>query len=238
MSRTITFLLPRLSSYLLLLLLIGAATALKLRALPLRRGAAAVRPATFRPFRRLDVPEEVARKRSGGAVEVPPALLPRRPQQPSSSMPNDFQQQQQQQHSKTNGNTENDWWTKAKRGSNSNSKKERIVITDPHQLRRAVLDEKVPLKHVQVNLTVTESDAPVLLDHQVVQLLAQRFQSKSQPGARDDPYTLALCMEGGGMRGAVSAGMAAAIASLGLTDAFDKVYGSSAGSVIGAYMIR
>ena len=231
MSRTITFLLPRLWSF--LLLLIGVATALKLRALPLRRGAAAERPATFRPFRRLDVPEEVARKRSG-AVEVPPALLPRRPQQPSSSMPNDFRQQ----HSKTNGNTENDWWTKAKRGSNNNSKKERIVITDPHQLRRAVLDEKVPLKHVQVNLTVTENDAPVLLDHQVVQLLAQRFQSKSQPGARDDPYTLALCMEGGGMRGAISAGMAAAIASLGLTDAFDKVYGSSAGSVIGAYMIR
>jgi patatin-like phospholipase/acyl hydrolase len=43
---------------------------------------------------------------------------------------------------------------------------------------------------------------------------------------------------GGGMRGAVSAGMAAAIAGLGLTDAFDVIYGSSAGSVIGAYMVR
>jgi hypothetical protein len=32
--------------------------------------------------------------------------------------------------------------------------------------------------------------------------------------------------------------MAAAIAGLGLTDAFDVIYGSSAGSVIGAYMVR
>jgi predicted acylesterase/phospholipase RssA len=39
------------------------------------------------------------------------------------------------------------------------------------------------------------------------------------------------------MRGCVSAGMAAAIASLGLCDTFDAVYGSSAGSVIGSYMV-
>jgi hypothetical protein len=52
-----------------------------------------------------------------------------------------------------------------------------------------------------------------------------------------DNATLALSLEGGGMRGAVSAGMAAAIASLGLCDAFDAVYGSSAGSVVGAYMV-
>ena len=75
--------------------------------------------------------------------------------------------------------------------------------------------------------------------HAVIQLLASRFlDPDSFPGHRNDPHTLALCLEGGGMRGAVSAGMAAAIASLGLTDCFDKVYGSSAGSVIGAYMVR
>jgi hypothetical protein len=39
------------------------------------------------------------------------------------------------------------------------------------------------------------------------------------------------------MRGAVSAGMASAIASLGLCDSFDAIYGSSAGSVIGGYMV-
>mmetsp|Transcript_12235 Transcript_12235/g.22940 ORF Transcript_12235/g.22940 Transcript_12235/m.22940 type:complete len:507 (+) Transcript_12235:1-1521(+) len=39
------------------------------------------------------------------------------------------------------------------------------------------------------------------------------------------------------MRGAVSAGMASAIAVLGLSDVFDCIYGSSAGSVVGAYMV-
>jgi len=114
-------------------------------------------------------------------------------------------------------------------------------VTDAHQLRQKVLDDNIPLKQIAVDLAVTTNNTSagelLLQHHQVVQLLADRFQENSQPGARNDPYTLALCMEGGGMRGAVSAGMAAAIAALGLTDCFDKVYGSSAGSVIGAYMV-
>ncbi|KAL3909083.1 MAG: hypothetical protein SGILL_008231 [Bacillariaceae sp.] len=39
------------------------------------------------------------------------------------------------------------------------------------------------------------------------------------------------------MRGCVSAGMVAAIAALGLSDSIDKIYGSSAGSVVGAYFV-
>lgn len=39
------------------------------------------------------------------------------------------------------------------------------------------------------------------------------------------------------MRGCVSAGMIAAVSTLGLMDTFDAVYGSSAGSLIGAYAI-
>lgn len=39
------------------------------------------------------------------------------------------------------------------------------------------------------------------------------------------------------MRGAVSAGMAAAIKYVGLEDAFDVVYGSSAGAIVGAYFV-
>lgn len=39
------------------------------------------------------------------------------------------------------------------------------------------------------------------------------------------------------MRGCVSAGMIAAIYNLGLMDTFDAVYGSSAGSLVGAYAI-
>jgi hypothetical protein len=53
----------------------------------------------------------------------------------------------------------------------------------------------------------------------------------------DDGYRVALSIEGGGMRGCVTAGMVAAIHHLGLSDTFDVVYGSSAGTVIGAYFI-
>jgi predicted patatin/cPLA2 family phospholipase len=43
---------------------------------------------------------------------------------------------------------------------------------------------------------------------------------------------LGLAIEGGGMRGCVSAGMAAAIMGIGGMDAVDAVYGSSAGSLV------
>ncbi|KAL3793320.1 hypothetical protein HJC23_003830 [Cyclotella cryptica] len=52
-----------------------------------------------------------------------------------------------------------------------------------------------------------------------------------------DGYRVALAIEGGGMRGCVTAGMVAAIHHLGLEDTIDVVYGSSAGTVIGAYFI-
>lgn len=49
---------------------------------------------------------------------------------------------------------------------------------------------------------------------------------------------LALAIEGGGMRGVVSAGMVAALESHGYgPDLFDAVYGSSGGSINGAYFL-
>lgn len=51
------------------------------------------------------------------------------------------------------------------------------------------------------------------------------------------PPKVGLAIEGGGMRGCVSAGMVAAVSTLGLMDSFDAVYGSSAGSLVGAYAI-
>lgn len=39
------------------------------------------------------------------------------------------------------------------------------------------------------------------------------------------------------MRGCVAAGMAAALSELGLLESFDAVYGASAGSLIGAYLL-
>ena len=75
--------------------------------------------------------------------------------------------------------------------------------------------------------------------HDVLNLLHDRYRSKSTPGSRapDDTAILSLSIEGGGMRGAVSGGMAAAITCLGLGNAFDSVYGSSAGSIIGSYFV-
>lgn len=134
----------------------------------------------------------------------------------------------------------------AARSAISTSSSSIQVVTNVHELRHAVLDQNMPLKQIQVELPVhnnnTNSTNTNLQNHAVIQLLAARFRhaNHSFPGDRgpNDPYQLALCLEGGGMRGAVSAGMAAAIASLGLTNCFDSIYGSSAGSVIGAYMVR
>lgn len=71
----------------------------------------------------------------------------------------------------------------------------------------------------------------------VVALARRRREQGSKPGARSDSRRLALVIEGGGMRGIVSAGMAAAIEQLGLTDSFDEVYGASAGAFNAAFLI-
>ncbi|EKX38161.1 hypothetical protein GUITHDRAFT_115708 [Guillardia theta CCMP2712] len=74
-------------------------------------------------------------------------------------------------------------------------------------------------------------------NHAVLKILGDRLRSRSQPGKRGDKFKLGLVIEGGGMRGCVSAGMAAAIEHLGMQEAFDAIYGSSAGSLIGTYFV-
>lgn len=73
--------------------------------------------------------------------------------------------------------------------------------------------------------------------HPVVEVLAERLRGGSSPGQRRDPHRVALVLEGGGMRGVVSAGMTAALERLGLTPCFDLVVGSSAGALNGAALI-
>lgn len=73
--------------------------------------------------------------------------------------------------------------------------------------------------------------------HPVVEVLRERKASGSTPGARADGHRVALAIEGGGMRGVVSAGMTAALERLGLTPCFDLVVGSSAGAINGAALI-
>lgn len=73
--------------------------------------------------------------------------------------------------------------------------------------------------------------------HPVVELLHERSKAGSTPGRRTDQAKVGLAIEGGSMRGVVSAGMTAALEQLGLLNAFDAVYGSSAGAINGAYFI-
>jgi hypothetical protein len=61
------------------------------------------------------------------------------------------------------------------------------------------------------------------LRHPVLEAIWERARSGSKPGHRSDNYRIALAIEGGGLRGSVTAGMASAVTHLGLADAFDMV---------------
>jgi predicted patatin/cPLA2 family phospholipase len=76
-----------------------------------------------------------------------------------------------------------------------------------------------------------------LRGHPVVQTILRRRGDGSRPGVRSDGRRVALVIEGGGMRGVVSAGMTAAIEQLGLRDSFDEVHGASAGAFNAAFLL-
>jgi hypothetical protein len=97
---------------------------------------------------------------------------------------------------------------------------------------------KVPLDHVYRQIRGDSmTSAAVSSQHEVLRAIKARALMGSKPGARNDHMKIALAIEGGGMRGSVSAGMAAALEQLGLSDAFDVVYGSSAGALVGTYFV-
>lgn len=75
------------------------------------------------------------------------------------------------------------------------------------------------------------------LEHPVYKLISERAHSGSQPGQRQDKCKLGLVIEGGAMRGVISAGMVAGLEYLGLRRVFDAVYGASAGAFNGAYFL-
>lgn len=71
----------------------------------------------------------------------------------------------------------------------------------------------------------------------VLHVLRERMRHGSAPRRRHDDARVALLVEGGSSRGAYSSGMTVAIEQLGLLPAFDAVYGSSAGSLNGAWLL-
>lgn len=108
--------------------------------------------------------------------------------------------------------------------------------------KKGEIDFDALLKSLSVSGNTQIIGSPDHLDyvHPVAKLLHERKRSNSkcvEGGVRSDGCKIALAIEGGGMRGCVSAGMVCALHHLGLRDAVDVVYGSSAGSVVGAYFI-
>lgn len=68
----------------------------------------------------------------------------------------------------------------------------------------------------------------------VLEVVLRRAREGSRPGARNDDHLVALAIEGGGMRGAISSGMCVVLEAAGLTKAFDRVYGVSSGALNGS----
>ena len=60
---------------------------------------------------------------------------------------------------------------------------------------------------------------------------------RARRAGADDDHRVALVVEGGCMRGVISAGAVTALEHLGLAQRFDAVYGVSAGAFDGAYML-
>ncbi len=70
---------------------------------------------------------------------------------------------------------------------------------------------------------------------EVLALALERAAAGSLPAARSDPHLLCLAIEGGGMRGSVTAGMCVVLEAAGLVASFDRIYGCSAGALNGAF---
>jgi predicted patatin/cPLA2 family phospholipase len=70
-------------------------------------------------------------------------------------------------------------------------------------------------------------------DHPLYGVLLER--AGTRPGRRSDPHVVALVVEGGGMRGAVAAGMSLVLEAAGLMSSFDRVYGCSSGALTGCF---
>mmetsp|Transcript_15970 Transcript_15970/g.34554 ORF Transcript_15970/g.34554 Transcript_15970/m.34554 type:complete len:624 (-) Transcript_15970:1001-2872(-) len=162
----------------------------------------------------------------------PPSLLTSKKEQPSVSATNSTQPDADEVQVVLMANELNPSYAELPEVE-SNSPKN----ADEWQLIGNVLAEDAPFP--TGDATDTGSEAKAMFSHDVLNLLHQRYHSQSTPSSRaaNDTAILALSIEGGGMRGAVSGGMAAAIACLGLSNSFDSIYGSSAGSIIGSYFV-
>jgi predicted patatin/cPLA2 family phospholipase len=80
-----------------------------------------------------------------------------------------------------------------------------------------------------------DAGATAAADDPLLGLLLARAAARSRPRRRTDPHVIALVVEGGGMRGAVSAGMCLVLEAAGLMSSVDRVYGCSSGALSGCF---
>jgi predicted patatin/cPLA2 family phospholipase len=76
---------------------------------------------------------------------------------------------------------------------------------------------------------------PKRATHPIFELMLARVAARSRRGARDDDAVIALAIEGGGLAGAVSAGMCVVLEQTGLIEAIDLIYGTSSGALNGSF---
>ena len=74
-------------------------------------------------------------------------------------------------------------------------------------------------------------------DHPVLEALRRRRDRGHTAAHPADDLRIGLAVEGGGIRGVVSAAMLCALEDLGLSQAFDAVYATSAGAINSAYFL-
>jgi predicted patatin/cPLA2 family phospholipase len=73
--------------------------------------------------------------------------------------------------------------------------------------------------------------------HPVLDVIRKRKAAGTLPGQHADDHVVALSIEGGGMRAAVSGGMVVALEQLGLSNVFDRIYGASGGLFNAAFFM-
>ena len=85
-------------------------------------------------------------------------------------------------------------------------------------------DDAFASRVAELKMTANETE-------DVFEALHRRRREGSKPNARSDGLKIGLVVEGGGMRGVISAGACGELLENGYSDCFDAAYGSSAGAM-------